>query len=210
MKFEEILSLYLETRWFERCHIPLLARYLILLQKWNRRYNLTSIVDAKEMVIKHILDSLAIRPFIVGQRIIDVGSGAGLPGIPLAITLPEKQFVLLDSRGKKTRFLTQVKIDLELKNVDIIGERCEKYHPAHCFDVVVARAFSNLSEMLKCTQHLVCQSGIFLAMKGVFPWEELNAIPNGFAVERIEPLHIPNLLAKRHVILMAKKSRLEN
>jgi 16S rRNA (guanine527-N7)-methyltransferase len=161
-----------------------LADYLFLLNKWNLAYNLTAIRDLESMVGKHILDSLAILPWLKGKQIIDVGTGAGLPGIPLAIARPDFNFVLLDSNGKKTRFLNEVKRQLNLKNVEIVQFRVENYHPTQGFDTVVSRAFSSLEQMVQWTQHLIADDGIWLAMKGRYPDTELNEIKQHCSIER--------------------------
>lgn len=161
-----------------------LLQYLLLLNKWNLAYNLTAVRDLESMVSKHILDSLAIIPWIKGPRILDVGTGAGLPGIPLAITNPEIQFVLLDSNGKKIRFLNEVKRQLDLKNLEVVQFRVENYHPAQGFDTVISRAFSSLEQMIHWTQHLIAVDGIWLAMKGRYPDTELNMIHHQYRVER--------------------------
>lgn len=153
-----------------------LFHYLTLLQKWNKAYNLTAIRDPLEMISKHLMDSLAILPFIQGKHIIDVGTGPGLPGIPLALAKPDYQFKLLDSNGKKTRFLHEVKRTLPLDNVEIIESRAENYRPSQGFDTVVSRAFSSLSQMITWTSHLVAKDGLWLAMKGLYPKEELTSL----------------------------------
>ncbi|KTC92124.1 16S rRNA (guanine(527)-N(7))-methyltransferase RsmG [Legionella cincinnatiensis] len=160
-----------------------LSGYLFLLDKWNSTYNLTAIRDIETMVGKHILDSLAILPWLKGNRIIDVGTGAGLPGIPLALAQPEINFVLLDSNGKKTRFLNEVKRQLNLKNVEIVQNRVENYHPTPGFDTVLSRAFSSLGQMIQWTHHLIADEGLWLAMKGRFPDIELNDIKQNCAVK---------------------------
>ncbi|QMT58749.1 16S rRNA (guanine(527)-N(7))-methyltransferase RsmG [Legionella sp. PC997] len=160
-----------------------LADYLFLLNKWNLAYNLTAIRDLESMVSKHILDSLAILPWLRGKQIIDVGTGAGLPGIPLALARPDFNFVLLDSNGKKTRFLNEVKRQLNLKNVEIVQFRVENYHPTQGFDTVVSRAFSSLVQMIQWTQHLIADDGIWLAMKGRDPDTELNEIKQHCSIE---------------------------
>lgn len=163
-----------------------LFNYLALLDKWNTAYNLTAIRDLPSMVTKHIMDSLAVLPWLQGERILDVGSGAGLPGIPLAIAQPDKQFVLLDSNGKKARFLLEVKRKLALKNIEIVQFRAENYHPGQGFDTVTSRAFSSLEQMVFWTQHLIAKSGIWLAMKGRYPDEELETLQKNYRVERYE------------------------
>ncbi|MFI4962337.1 MAG: 16S rRNA (guanine(527)-N(7))-methyltransferase RsmG [Legionellales bacterium] len=160
-----------------------LLEYLLLLYKWNGAYNLTALRDMESMVSKHLLDSLAILPWIKGSRILDAGTGAGLPGIPLALAKPDMQFVLLDSNGKKIRFLNEVKRQLHLKNLEIVQFRVENYHPAQGFDTVLSRAFSSLEQMIHWTGHLVAQDGIWLAMKGRYPETELHSIHHPFRVE---------------------------
>ncbi|MBU2546500.1 MAG: 16S rRNA (guanine(527)-N(7))-methyltransferase RsmG [Gammaproteobacteria bacterium] len=182
--------------------IEKLADFLVLLLRWNEKFNLTAIIDEKDAVISHILDSLSIAPFITGNRVIDVGSGAGLPGIPLAIVQPNKQFVLLDSRAKRTQFLLQTKAALQLENVSIVNERVEAYKPDTCFDCVITRAFASLREMLNKTHHLCCKQGSFVAMKGLYPEKELSEIPPNFEVKQIKELKIPDLNASRHVAVI--------
>jgi 16S rRNA (guanine527-N7)-methyltransferase len=143
-----------------------LLDFIKLIEKWNKAYNLTAIRNREEMVRLHILDSLAILPHIEGSRIIDVGTGAGLPGIPLAICMPEISFTLLDSNAKKTRFVQQVVLELKLKNVEIVHSRVENHQPEPRYDAVLARAFTSLAEMVKLTAHLIGKGGVLLAMKG--------------------------------------------
>lgn len=157
--------------------------YLKLLYKWNRAYNLTAVRDIESMVTRHILDSLAILPWVKGPRLLDVGSGAGFPGIPLAIAMPNLQIVLLDSNGKKTRFLQEAKRSLALSNVEIVQSRVENYHPSQAFDTVTSRAFSELQQLLKWTHHLIATDGIWLAMKGRRPDAELLTIERPYQVE---------------------------
>jgi 16S rRNA (guanine527-N7)-methyltransferase len=197
-KFTELLNTFVGAR----RAVPLLSQYLALLLKWNRVYNLTAITNPKDMVIKHILDSLAVNPYLYGDRIIDVGTGAGLPGIPLAMVNPEKQFILLDSNGKKIRFLNQVKIELQLTNVAIVHSRVEKYQPKSCFTCVLTRAFSSINDMLLKTCHLCCKDGVFLAMKADCPANELQEIPEGFTIKSVQPLKIPGLNAARNLVIV--------
>jgi 16S rRNA (guanine527-N7)-methyltransferase len=143
-----------------------LLDFIKLIEKWNKAYNLTAIRNREEMARLHILDSLAIIPHIEGKRVIDIGTGAGLPGIPLAICLPEIHFTLLDSNAKKTRFVQQVVLELKLKNVDVLHSRVENYHPESAYDIALTRAFANLSEIVKLTAHLLNKNGVLLAMKG--------------------------------------------
>ena len=180
-----------------------ITEYLALLNKWNAAYNLTAVRDPAEMFAKHVLDSLAIGPFLQGKNIVDVGSGAGLPGIPLALTYPELQFTLLDSNGKKTRFLTHVVHTLNIPNVQVVQARVEQFKPTHCFDTIVARAFSSLADFLQKTKHLCCADGRFLAMKGQYPAAELAAISSEFKVLASHELSITGLDATRHLICLA-------
>lgn len=179
--------------------------YLVLLQKWNKVYNLTSIRDPQEMFIKHLLDSLAIAPYVENgknnnQRLIDVGTGGGLPGIPLAILYPEKQIDLLDSNSKKTRFLIQAKTELGLKNTLVLHQRVEDYQPAEKYDGVVSRAFSSLNDMLSLTQHLVAPSGCWWAMKAQKTQEEIESLPGYAKLKNIFSLNVPGLNAERSLI----------
>lgn len=181
-----------------------LLNYIELLERWNRVYNLTAIRDPKEMVSLHILDSLAVNPYLHGTRLLDVGTGAGLPGIPLALLNPDKQFVLMDSNSKKTRFLTQAIAELNIPNIQVVHERCEKFKPERCFDSIISRAFASLEVMLSTTQHLICQNGLFLAMKGLSPTEELSAISPEFTVLGVHKLMIKGLEAERCLVIIKR------
>ena len=174
-----------------------LMAYLQLMQKWNRAYNLTAIRQLDAMVVRHLLDSLSILPFIDAGPVLDVGSGAGLPGIPLALALPDCHFVLLDSNGKKTRFLTQVKIELGIENLEIIHSRVEDYQPGHGFPIITCRAFAALNTILERTQHLVTSSTRILAMKGK---EQVPALPEGFEQVDSHPLEVAWLNEERQLI----------
>lgn len=178
---------------------PLLLHYLALLTKWNRAYNLTAIRDVDAMISRHLLDSLAISPWLKGERILDVGTGAGLPGIPLALAHPEFKLVLLDSNGKKTRFLQEVQRQLELNNIEIIQTRVENYHPGTHFDTLVSRAFSNLAQTITWTQHLVAPNGFWLAMKGCYPKTELDSIQLPYQVESYT---VPSLDSERCCVII--------
>jgi 16S rRNA (guanine527-N7)-methyltransferase len=178
-----------------------LENYIALLQKWNKAYNLTAIDTNEAIQTKHIDDSLAIGPFLHGENIIDIGTGAGLPGIPLAIILPDKHFTLLDSNGKKIRFLKQAIQQLGLKNVEAVHSRVEDYQPPEsCFSSVISRAFASIYDMLQLSKHLVCADGRFLAMKGVQPNKELQQLPAGFALECIHNLTVAGLDAERCLV----------
>ncbi|KTD76395.1 16S rRNA (guanine(527)-N(7))-methyltransferase RsmG [Legionella waltersii] len=181
-----------------------LLQYLQLLHKWNDAYNLTAIRHMSEMINKHLMDSLAILPWIKGKRIIDVGTGAGLPGIPLAIAKPDLQFVLLDSNGKKTRFLLEVKRQLHLNNVEIVQNRVENYQPGLGFDTVLSRAFSSLEQMTVWTQHLIAPKGIWLAMKGKVPTDELSSIKYPFKVEEYT---VKGIAGERCCVLIDNKNK---
>lgn len=177
-----------------------LIRYIELIAQWNRVFNLTAIRDLDAMVTRHLLDSLTIKPFIKGKNVLDVGTGAGLPGIPLAIVMPEKQFVLLDSNQKKTRFLQQTVYQLRLKNVRVVHQRVEEYKAEQLFDTVISRAFSTLREYLQFSKHLVKPGGQILAMKGVYPLTELQEVVPPFKIMNTHPLKVPKLDAERHVV----------
>ncbi len=185
--------------------IQILADYITILQKWNRAYNLTAIRDVDQMISLHLLDSLATMPFVTGEYIIDVGTGPGLPGMVLAICYPEKHFTLLDKNGKKTRFLTQVKIELDIDNVTVKNEQAEKHTHQGRYDHVISRAFSSLQKMINWTLLLPKDTGNFLAMKGVYPDQELATLPSKIKVLRIEPLKIPTIQAERHMVVMVRK-----
>jgi 16S rRNA (guanine527-N7)-methyltransferase len=185
--------------------IQTLVDYLAMFQKWNKAYNLTAIRDVDQMISLHLLDSLATLPFITGDDIIDVGTGPGLPGMVLAICFPEKRFTLLDSNGKKTRFLTQVKMELGINNVTVANERVEKHAYQGHYDHVISRAFASLQDMINWTLPLPKDTGNFLAMKGVYPSEELAGLPSGVEVIHIEPLNVPTIHAERHMVVMARK-----
>lgn len=176
-----------------------LVAFFHLLEKWNRTYNLTAITDLKEMVIQHGLDSLAVAPYIKGQRILDVGTGAGFPGIPLALCYPEKHFVLLDSNGKKVRFLVQAKIELQITNIEPVQSRAETFHTESCFDVIISRAVGTARELVEQTQHLCCPKGEFLLMKGTYPEAEMAELKNPVEVY---PIIVPDLQAKRHLMVV--------
>ncbi len=178
-----------------------LLAYLKLMQKWNRAYNLTAIRDLDQMVIRHLLDSLSILPFIDDSPVLDVGSGAGLPGIPLALCRPDYQFVLLDSNGKKTRFLTQVKIELGLDNLEVIHGRVEDYRTDTRFGIITCRAFAAINTILERTQHLVTSSTRILAMVGK---EALPELPAGYQRLDSHDLQVAWLEEERHLITIKK------
>ncbi|MCW9012560.1 MAG: 16S rRNA (guanine(527)-N(7))-methyltransferase RsmG [Gammaproteobacteria bacterium] len=174
-----------------------LLAYLQLMQKWNRAFNLTAIRDLDQMVIRHLLDSLSLLPHINQSPVLDVGTGAGLPGIPLALCLPDKKFVVLDSNGKKTRFLTQVKIELAIDNIEVIHSRVEDYRPDFSFGIITCRAFSALNTILERTQHLVTSTTRILAMKGK---EEIPQLAAGFEQVNSHDLEVAWLDEERRLI----------
>ena len=180
-----------------------LSAYLTLLERWNRAYNLTAVRDPGAMVVRHVLDSLSILPWLEGPRVLDVGSGAGLPGIPLAVVRPDCEFCLLDSNGKRTRFLTQVAGELRLRNARVVRGRVEDYRPENLFDTVVSRAFATLADMAADAGRLCAPTGRLLAMKGVFPDDELARLPAGYVVVDVYPLRVPSLDAERHLVHLA-------
>ena len=177
-----------------------LVTYVELLDKWNSAYNLTSVRDPEEMLVKHIMDSLAVAPFVKGQRIIDVGTGPGLPGIPLAICFPEKQFTLLDSLGKRINFIRQVIQELGLTNVTPVKSRVEEYQPEVGFDGVLSRAFASLEDMLSWCHHLPSPEGSFLALKGQYPEQELAQLPASIRLVATHQLVVPELEGERHLL----------
>lgn len=184
-----------------------LLDYLALLAKWNKAYNLTAVRDVDEMVSRHLLDSLSIVPPFEaagGERWLDVGSGGGMPGIPLAILFPGKSLTLLDSNGKKTRFLTQVKLELKLDNLQVIHSRVEAFQPEQPFNGIVSRAFSSLEDFTSWTRHLGDAQTNWLAMKGVHPSEELAALPEDFRVEAERALAVPGCQGQRHLLILRR------
>lgn len=180
-----------------------LLTYVGLLDRWNRVYNLTAVRDPGEMVSQHLLDSLAILPHIGGgRRVLDVGSGAGLPGIPLAVAAPERAVTLLDSNHKKAAFLQQVVTELGLVNVQICRARVEAWRPVDRFDLIVSRAFAELAEFVAASAHLLAANGVIAAMKGVYPHEEIARLPDGYRVRAVHQLAVPELAGSRHLILV--------
>ncbi|CAH1385656.1 16S rRNA (guanine(527)-N(7))-methyltransferase RsmG [Candidatus Nitrotoga sp. M5] len=178
-----------------------LLSYLELLQKWNRVYNLTAIRQPAQMVSSHLLDSLAVLPHLRPGRWLDVGCGAGLPGLMLALMRPEWTFVLLDSNSKKTSFVQQVKIELELHNVSIYCERVEAWHSEEKFDGIISRAFAETTKFVALTRHLLAQEGRWVAMKGASQLE-LTKLPNDVSVEQVVPLQVPGLDAERCLMML--------
>lgn len=184
----------------------LLLGYLALLIKWNKAYNLTAVRNADEMVSRHLLDSLSVVPFVAerGNDWLDVGSGGGMPGIPLAILFPERRFTLLDSNGKKTRFLTQVKLELGLDNLSVVNARVEAFRPEQPFAGIVSRAFSALEDFANWTRHLGDRDTHWLAMKGLRPDDELARMPDDFKVEAEHTLAVPGCQGQRHLLILRR------
>lgn len=177
-----------------------LLDYLDLLEKWNRAYNLTAIRVRSDMLVRHLLDSLSVLPHLQGSRFLDVGTGAGLPGIPLAILEPERQFVLLDSNGKKTRFLFQVRLALSLDNIEIVDSRIENYRPARPFDGVLSRAFASLPDMVTLCAHLLRDGARLHAMRGVAGEDEVLALLQSGMQAHCEHLDVPGLSEPRSLV----------
>jgi 16S rRNA (guanine527-N7)-methyltransferase len=187
----------------ESQHSQLLA-YLALLIKWNKAYNLTAVRNPDEMVSRHLLDSLSVVRFVEGERQLDVGSGGGMPGIPLAILFPDMKITVLDSNGKKTRFLTQVKLELALSNLEVIHSRAEAFHPMLPFNGIISRAFSSLEDFTQWTRHMGDSDTRWLAMKGLHPAEELVALPADFSLESAQALAVPGCQGQRHLLILRR------
>ena len=177
-----------------------LIAFIELLKKWNRVYNLTAVHDLHQMLKRHLLDSLSIAPYLKGARVVDIGAGAGLPGIPLAIANPEIHFVLIDSNRKKTRFMQQAKTELELNNVDVVCSRAEDFKTSELFDSVISRALSSLSQFTGWASHLCAADGIILAMKGTYPETELSEIAKSFEIKAVHKINYWGLDAERYLI----------
>lgn len=208
-----------------------LLHYLHLIVRWNKHFNLSGIITVQKMVPLHLLDSLAISSYLEGERILDIGSGAGLPGIPLAVANPDKNFVLLDSNGKKTRFLFQVKVALELSNVEVINARVDEYLSTADtgeFSLITCRAFSSLSSIVKMIEKPLASGTKLLAMKGVYPHDEiaelqqnniLNTTPNKansdghdncYNVESVTKLTVPGIESQRHLVLIGQEAAVKS
>jgi 16S rRNA (guanine527-N7)-methyltransferase len=183
--------------------IARLLDYIGLLERWNAAYNLTAVRDPAEMVTRHLVDSLAILPYVSGATLADLGSGAGLPGIPLAIAVPERETLLVDSNGKKARFLREAVRRLDLERVRVAESRVEDV--AGAFDCITARAFASLADMLGWGGHLLAPGGTWLAMKGRIAEDEVDAVPADFRVEKIVTLNVPGLDAERHLVILKRR-----
>ena len=188
----------------DEAQLAKLVAHLDLLDDWNTRMNLTAIRDRPSQLTKHLLDSLTVLPYLQGERIADVGSGAGFPGIPLAIVEPHRHFTLIESTGKKCRFLEHVRDALELKNVEVVQSRAESYKPEVRFDTVLARAVGPIADLVKVAGPLVVGGGRLLAMKGRYPQDELAARLNGWKVASVHPLTVPGLGEERHLVELVR------
>lgn len=179
-----------------------LVTLVTLLDKWNKAFNLTSVRDPLAMVGRHMVDSLVVSPYLEGERFIDVGTGPGLPGLPLAILNPDKEFVLLDSLGKRIRFIRMVIHNLGLTNVTAVESRVELYQPELKFDGVLSRAFASLDDMVSWCAHLPTPEGRFLALKGQYPEQELQSLPAHLALDKVYPLTVPEQDGDRHLVII--------
>jgi 16S rRNA (guanine527-N7)-methyltransferase len=187
-----------------------LSQYIALLDKWNRTHNLTAIRDPGQMITHHLLDSLAVVPHLparAGLRVADVGSGGGLPGIPLAIARPDWDVTLIDSSHKKTAFLNQARIELPLPNVEVVTARVENAEPSSPYDVVISRAYSTLGIFVEQTGHLLARGGYWVAMKGRVPHDEMKALRAEISVEATPSLQVPGVDGERHLVIMKAASR---
>lgn len=183
--------------------IDRLNQYLALLNKWNKTYNLTAVRETERMVAYHVLDSLSALPHIQGLRVLDVGSGGGMPGMLFAIARPDWQLTLIDANHKKTTFLRQAAIELGLNNVEVHCERVEAL-AAPAFDVITSRAFADLAEFVRLTRHVLADGGVWAALKGVYPYEEIAQLPDDIRVVSVQALHVPGLDAERHLVTLAR------
>ncbi len=192
----ESLQLSLDDKTAQR-----MLAYVDLIEKWNRVYNLTAVKGRRNMVIRHVLDSLTVLPHLCGERLLDIGSGAGLPGIPLALASPQLEVVLLDSNAKRIRFLRQCAAQLKLGNVSTVQSRVEEYRSQEKFDTLVSRAYSTLGAMIEGSGQLLGDSGCIIAMKGRWPGEETTTLPKGFLIDRVIDTHVPYLNEQRHLVV---------
>ncbi|MFW2405555.1 MAG: 16S rRNA (guanine(527)-N(7))-methyltransferase RsmG [Gammaproteobacteria bacterium] len=181
-----------------------LTRLLVMLDKWNKAFNLTAVREPLEMVGRHVLDSLAVRPYLHGTTILDVGTGAGFPGLVLAVTEPQRQFCLLDSGGKKVRFVRQAVAELGLENVEVVQSRVESYAALDPFDTVVCRAFSSIGDFVDRCAALVARGGRLVAMKGRMPQDELARLPASWSATQAERVAVPGVAGDRHIIVLER------
>ncbi|WP_439258956.1 16S rRNA (guanine(527)-N(7))-methyltransferase RsmG [Lonepinella sp. BR2930] len=181
-----------------------LVQLVLLLHKWNKAYNLTSVRDPQDMLVKHIMDSLVVSPYLQGSGFIDVGTGPGLPGLPLAIINPDKQFYLLDSLGKRISFIRNAVRELGLTNIEPVLSRVEEFKPDHLFDGVLSRAFASLKDMTDWCHHLLSEKGLFYALKGQYNQDEVQQLSADFTVQQVIVLQVPELIGERHLVLVKK------
>lgn len=181
-----------------------LLQYIKLLDKWNKTYNLTAVRTPEKMLGLHILDSLSVLPFINSASVLDVGTGAGLPGIPLAIALPGVNITMLDSLQKKVTFVRQAISELALENAKIVCNRVEQFQAPKQFEIVISRAFAELGDFVKAAAHLVAAQGRMLAMKGVYPYDEIARLPETLKLEKVIELTVPQVVGKRHLVILRK------
>lgn len=183
-----------------------LLEYLALLRRWNQAYNLTAVRQPELHVSRHILDSLAVLPYLKGQQFLDVGTGPGLPGLVLALARPDTQWTLLDSNGKKTRFLTQCKLQMQIDNVTVVQSRIENYRPADLvFDQITFRAFSTLADTIYGCQHFIGADTRLLALKGQYPTDELEQLPDNFRLQQSHPLQVAGCDGERHLLIIGRE-----
>ncbi|MEZ9896257.1 16S rRNA (guanine(527)-N(7))-methyltransferase [Vibrio breoganii] len=183
-----------------------LVGYVELLNKWNKAYNLTSVRNPSDMLVKHIMDSIVVSPHLDGKRFIDVGTGPGLPGIPLSIMNPDSEFFLLDSLGKRIRFIKQVVHELKIENVTPVLSRVEEFQPEVKFDAVLSRAFASMTDMVNWCRHLPKEgSGVFYALKGQASQEEIEQLPEWCSVIQVKPLIVPELEGERHLVILTDR-----
>lgn len=181
--------------------------YLALLKRWNRVYNLTAVKGDVNILNRHLLDSLSVVPYLQGSRVIDIGSGAGLPGIPVALACPHLQVTLLDSNAKRCRFLRQVQAQLKLKNVTIAHQRAEDFQSAEKFDSLLSRAYSSLQIFITSSAHLLAEGGRLIAMKGIWPGSENLQLPAAFEIESVVNIAVPGLSEQRHLVICKKSDQ---
>ena len=181
-----------------------LDKLVLLLHKCKNSYNLTSVRDPMEMLVKHVMDSIVVSPYLQGHKFIDVGTGPGLPGLPLAIINPDKHFVLLDSLGKRISFIRNAVRELQLTNVESVLSRVEEYTPSQLFDGILSRAFTSLKNMTDWCKHLPAPNGLFYALKGIYNKQEVIELENKFQIIKVIKLNVPDLIGERHLVLLKR------